>query len=110
MVSTLTYSAVSKLTDENLEFLSLTFPASTRPQLLALRNILSDRKASWRTYANGLVSIDKNAMLKEVAFKCSPKTAERVSLLIDRGLCLQAIATTPLKIPMMGTEVISIRL
>jgi hypothetical protein len=110
MTKTLSYSSISKLTDEDLEFLSITFPKSTRPQLVALRSTLNDRKASWRTYANGLVSIDKDAMLKEVALKCSPRSAERVSLLIDRGVCLQAIATTPLKIPMTGIEPISLRL
>lgn len=110
MTSILSYSSISKLTQENLEFLSITFPKSTRPQLVALRSTLNDRKASWRTYANGLVSIDKEAMLKEVSLKCSLKTADRVSLLIDRGVCLQAIATAPLKIPMVGTEPISLRL
>ena len=109
MTSILSCPAISKLTHEDLEFLSITFPRTTRPQLVALRNALNDQKAPWRTYAHGLVSIDKDAMLKEVALKCSPRTAERVSLLIDRGVCLQAIATTPLKIPMVGTEPISLR-
>lgn len=112
MTSILSYPAISTLTQEDLEFLSVTFPRPTRSQLIALRSVLNDRKASWRTYAHGhgLVSIDKDSMLKEVAFKCSPRTADSVSLLIDRGVCLQAVATTPLKIPMLGTEQISLRL
>lgn len=110
MSTILSYPAISKLTQENLEFLSVTFPRPTRPQLIALRSVLSDRKAPWRTYAHGLVSIDKEAMLKEVSFKCSPKIADRVSLLIGHGVCLQAVATTPLMIPMVGTEPISLRL
>lgn len=110
MSTILSYPAISTLTQEDLEFLSVTFPRPTRSQLIALRSVLNDRKASWRTYAHGLVSIDKGAMLKEVSFKCSPRTADSVSLLIDRGVCLQAVATTPLKIPMVGTEQISLRL
>jgi len=110
MSSILSYPAISTLTQEDLEFLSVTFPKPTRSQLITLRSVLNDRKASWRTYAHGLVSIDKDAMLKEVAFKCSPRTADSVSLLLDRGVCLQAVATTPLKIPMVGTEKISLRL
>ncbi|VVO67108.1 hypothetical protein PS850_01123 [Pseudomonas fluorescens] len=110
MSTILSYPANSKLTQENLEFLSVTFPRSTRSQLVTLRSVLSNRKTSWRTYANGLFSIDKEAMLQEVSFRCSPKTADRVSLLIEHGVCLQAVATTPLKIPMVGTEPISFRL
>ncbi|MBH3426508.1 hypothetical protein [Pseudomonas alkylphenolica] len=110
MSTILSYPAISTLTQDNLEFLSVTFPKPTRSQLIALRSVLNDQKAPWRTYARGLVSIDKDAMLKEVAFKCSPRTADSVSLLIDCGVCLQAVATTPLKIPMAGTEQISLRL
>lgn len=110
MSTILSYPAISKLTQENLEFLSVTFPRPARSQLVTLRNVLSNRKTSWRTYANGLFSIDKEAMFKEVSFRCSPKTADRVSLLIENGVCLQAVATTPLKIPMAGTEPISLGL
>jgi len=112
MSTILSCPAISSLTQEDLEFLSVTFPRPTRSQLIALRSVLHDRKASWRTYthSHGLVFIDKDDMLKEVALKCSQRTAERVSLLIDQGVCLQAIATTPLKIPMTGTESISLRL
>jgi hypothetical protein len=105
----LSYPAISKLTEADAEILSDLFPKSTRSHLIALRGVLNNGRASWRTYAHGLVSIDEEAMLTEVRLKCSLKTADRVSLLINRGVCLQAVATTPLKIPMVGTERISLR-
>ncbi|SEP01033.1 hypothetical protein SAMN03159293_04739 [Pseudomonas sp. NFACC39-1] len=83
----LSYSAISKLTEADAKILSDLFPKSTRSHLIALRGVLSNRKESWRTYAHGLVSIDEEAMLTEVSLKCSLKTADRVSLLIDRGGC-----------------------
>lgn len=66
MTSILSYPAISKLTQEDLEFLSITFPRPNRSQLIAPRSVLNDQKAPWRTYVCGLVSIDKDAMLKEV--------------------------------------------
>lgn len=105
----LSYPAISKLTEADAEILSELFPTQTRSHLIALRGVLNNGRASWRAYAHGLVSIEQEAMLTEVRLKCSLKTAERVSLLINRGVCLQAVATTPLNIPMGGTERISLR-
>jgi hypothetical protein len=48
-------------------------------------------------------------MLHEVALKCSKKTAERLSHLVAHGVCLQAIASTPLKMPLTGIDPISLK-
>lgn len=110
MTSTITCRATSTLTEDDLATLSLVFPAPSRPQLIELRRVLKNQSASFRTYGSGVVTFDTDAMLKEVAFKLSAKTAERVSSLVAQGVCLQAIATSPLKIPLMGTDPISLRL
>lgn len=102
--------ATSQLTDDDCTTLSLVFPASSRPQLIELRRVLKNQSASFRTYSSGVVTFDTDAMLKEVAFKLSAKTAERVSSLIAQGVCLQAIASVPLRIPLTGTDRISLRL
>lgn len=102
--------ATSQLTEDDLSTLSLVFPAPSRPQLIELRRVLKNQSASFRYYSSGVVTFDTDAMLKEVAFKLSAKTAERVSSLVAQGICLQAIATTPLRIPLTGTDPISLRL
>lgn len=110
MTSTITCRATSMLTEDDLATLSLVFPAPSRPQLIELRRVLKNQSASFRTYGSGVVTFDTDAMLKEVAFKLSAKTAERVSSLVAQGVCLQAIATSPLKIPLTGTDPISLRI
>ncbi|PRA59125.1 MULTISPECIES: hypothetical protein [Pseudomonas] len=102
--------ATSLLTEDDLTTLSLVFPPPSRPQLIELRCVLNKRNASFRTYESGIVTFDKNTMLREVALKCSAKTAERVTHLVAQGVCLQAIASVPLRIPLTGTEPISLRL
>ena len=109
MTALITCRATSMLTEDDLATLSLVFPASSRPQLIELRRVLKNQSASFRTYGSGVVTFDTDALLKEVAFKLSAKTAERVSSLVAEGVCLQAIATTPLKIPLTGTDPISLR-
>lgn len=109
MTSVITCPATSQLTEADLTTLSLVFPAPSRPQLIELRRVLKNQSASFRTYGSGVVTFDTDAMLKEVAFKLSTKTAERVSSLVAQGVCLQAIATSPLKIPLTGTDPISLR-
>lgn len=110
MTSVITCPATSKLTEDDLTTLSLVFPAPSRPQLIELRRILSNRNASFRTYGSGVVTFDNDATVHEVALKCSKKTAERLSHLIAQGVCLQAIASSPLKIPLTGTDPISLRI
>lgn len=110
MTSLITCPATSQLTEDDLTILSLVFPRHTRPQLIELRRVLNKRNASFRTYSSGVVTFDTDGMLKEVALKCSAKTAERVTHLVAQGVCLQAIASVPLKIPLMGTDRISLRL
>lgn len=110
MTTLIACPAISKLTEDDITTLSLVFPAPSRPQLIELRRVLSNQKASFRTYGSGVVTFDKDTMLKEVALKCSKKTADRLANLVAHGVCLQAIATTHLKIPMTGTEPISFRL
>lgn len=110
MTSVITCPATSQITEADLTTLSLVFPAPSRPQLIELRRVLKNQSASFRTYSSGVVTFDTDAMLKEVALKCSSKTAERVTLLVAQGICLQAIASVPLKIPLTGTDRISLRL
>jgi hypothetical protein len=109
MTSVIACPANSQLTEDDLITLSRVFPAPSRPQLIELRRVLKNQSASFRTYSSGVVTFDTDAMLKEVAFKLSSKTAERVANLVAHGVCLQAIATTPLKIPLTGTDPISLR-
>jgi hypothetical protein len=110
MTSVITCPATSTLTEDDLTTLSLVFPAPSRPQLIELRRVLKNQSASFRNYSSGVVTFDTDAMLKEVALKCSAKTAERVVHLVAQGVCLQAIASAPLKIPLTGTDRISLRL
>lgn len=109
MTSVITCPATSQLTEADLATLSLVFPAPSRPQLIELRRVLKNQRASFRTYSSGVVTFDTDAMLKEVALKCSAKTAERVTHLVAQGVCLQAIASVPLSIPLTGTDRISLR-
>jgi hypothetical protein len=109
MTALITCPANSQLTEDDLITLSLVFPAPSRPQLIELRRILSNRNASFRTYGSGVVTFDNDALLHEVALKCSKKTAERVTHLVAHGVCLQAIASTPLRMPLKGTDPISLK-
>lgn len=109
MTSTIVCPSTSTLTEHDLTTLSLVFPRQVRPQLIELRRVLNKRDASFRTYESGVVTFDKDAMLHEVALKCSAKTAERVSHLLDHGVCLQAIASVRLSIPLSGANPISLR-
>jgi len=101
--------ATSQLSEDDLTTLSLVFPRNTRLQFIELRRVLKNQSASFRTYGSGVVTFDTDAMLKEVAFKLSAKTAERLSHLVAQGICLQAIASVPLRIPLTGTEPITLR-
>lgn len=103
------YQATIKLTEDDLIILSRVFPPVSRSQLVIVKNLLNDHKASYRTYANGIVSFDVDALVKEVSFRGSSKTALRVAELVSLGVSLQALAKTPLSIPMVGKEPISIR-
>ena len=105
-----TYQATDTLTEDDLITLSRVFPTPSRPQLVIVKNLLNDRKASYRTYENGVVSFDIDALIKEVSFQGSPRTASRVSELVSLGVSLQALAKTPLSIPMAGNDPIKIRL
>lgn len=109
MTSVITCPATSQLTEDDLITLSLVFPAPSRPQLIELRRILSNRNASFRTYGSGVVTFDNDALLHEIALKCSKKTAERLSHLVANGVCLQAIVSTPLRMPLKGTDPISLK-
>ncbi|NWD59143.1 hypothetical protein HX878_31020 [Pseudomonas veronii] len=104
------YQATDSLTEDDLTNLSRVFPTPARPQLVIVKNLLNDHRASYRTYENGMVSFDVDALVKEVSFRGSPRTASRVSELVSLGVSLQALAKTPLSIPMAGKEPISIRL
>lgn len=104
MTALIACPANSRLTEDDLITLSLVFPAPSRPQLIELRRVLKNQSASFRNYSSGVVTFDTDAMLKEVAFKLSAKTAERVSFLVAQGICLQAIASVLLKISIAGTE------
>lgn len=109
MTTTIVCPATSQLSENDLDTLSLVFPASTRIQLIKLRQLLNNRNASFRAYSSGVVTFDNDALFKEVAFTCSNKTAERLAHLVERGVCLQAIATANLKMPLTGTDPISLK-
>lgn len=109
MTALIVCPAISQLTEDDLITLSLVFPAPSRPQLIELRRILNNRNASFRTYSSGVVTFDNDALLHEVALRCSKKTAERLSHLVAHGVCLQAIASTPLRMPLTGTDPISLK-
>ncbi|KTC15212.1 hypothetical protein AO391_23380 [Pseudomonas marginalis ICMP 9505] len=104
------YQATDKLTENDLITLSRVFPTPSRPQLVIVKNLLNDRRATYRTYENGTVSFDFDALIKEVSFRGSSKTATRVSELVSLGVDLQALATSRLNIPMVGNELIRLRL
>ena len=108
MTSVITCPATSQLTEADLTSLSLVFTAPSRPQLIELRRVLKNQSASFRTYSSGVDTFDTDAMFKEVALKCSAKTAERVTHLVAQGVCLLDIASVPLSIPLTGTDRISL--
>jgi hypothetical protein len=103
------YLATETLTEDDLTTLSRVFPPASRPQLIILRGLLSNRRAAYRIYENGMVSFDVDALIREASLKCSAKTALRVSELVSLGVNLQALAKSSLNIPMAGKEPISIR-
>lgn len=109
MPSVITCPATSQLTEDDLTTLSVVFPAPSRPQLIELRRVLNNREASFRNYSDGVVTFDTDALFKDVAFRCSRKTAERLTQLVAHGVCLQAIATTNLRMPLKGTDPITFR-
>lgn len=109
MTTFITCPANSQLSEDDMNILSLVFTKPLRLQLIELRRVLNNRRATFRTYGSGVVTFDIDAVLHEVAFRCSSKIAERLSELVSKGLCLQAISGTPLSIPLTGTERISLR-
>ncbi len=108
MTNTIVCPANSRLTDEQLSILSMVFNRAARAQLIELRNILSDYRAAFRVYKAGEVTFDMEGLAQRVLVKCPAKTLDRLNQLLDQGLCLQAIAVTPLKIPLSGPEGISL--
>ncbi|QJQ12379.1 hypothetical protein A3L25_024345 [Pseudomonas putida] len=100
--------ANSRLTPEQLTTLSMVFTRPARAQLIELRNILNDYRATFRTYKAGEVTFDMEGLAQRVLAKCPAKTLDRLNQLLDQGLCLQAIAGTPLRIPLSGPEGISL--
>jgi hypothetical protein len=109
MTTFITCPANSQLTEADLITLSLVFSKPLRLSLIELRRVLSNRRASFRTYEAGTVTFDMDAMLREVSSKCPSKIVEKLSELVAQGLCLQAISSTPLSIPLTGAEQISLR-
>lgn len=97
MTALIACPANSLLTEDDYITLSLVYPAPSRPQLIDRRRAPNNRNAYFRTYGCGVVTFDKDAMFHEVALKCSKKTAERLSHLVAHGVCLQAIASVPLR-------------
>lgn len=104
------YQATTKLTEDDLIILSRVFPPASRSQLIILRDLLNDRKATYRSYEDGMVSFDVDALTREASFRASPKTGLRVTELVSLGVNLQALAKTALRIPLVGKDPISIRL
>lgn len=105
-----TYQATDTLTEDDLINLSRVFPTASRPQLIIVKNLLNERYATYRSYENGTVTFDIEAVIREASFRGSPKTASRLAELVSLGVSLQALAKTPLNIPMAGKDNITIRL
>jgi hypothetical protein len=103
------YPARALLTEDDLINLSLVFPPASRSQLIIVKRLLNDHRSNFRTYENGKLSFDIEALVREVSFKGSQKTAARITELVSLGVSLQALAKTPLSIPMVGREPITIR-
>lgn len=103
------YLANESLTENDLLTLSNIFPPASRPQLIILRGLLTARNPSYRSYANGMVSFDVDALVREASLRASPRTAARLLELVSLGVNLQALAKTPLMIPMRGNGEISFR-
>ena len=95
--------ANSRLTDQDVSILSTVFPRPARTQLIELRRTLSDHRFNFRTYKDGQVTFDMDGLAQRVLAKCPQKNQ-----LLEQGLCLQAIATTHLRIPLSGSEGISL--
>lgn len=104
------YSVTETITEDDLITVSRVFPPASRSQLLILRNLLNDRKAAYRTYENGMVAFDIDALIREVSLQGCAKTGLRVSELVSLGVNLQALASAHLSIPMAGKAPITIRL
>jgi len=100
--------ANSRLTTEQLTTLSTIFPRPARIQLIELRRVLSDHRSNFRAYKEGQVTFNMDALAQRVLAKCPAKTLDRLSQLLEQGLCLQAIASTHLRIPLSGSEGISL--
>lgn len=104
----ITCPANSRLTDQDMTILSSVFPRPAQTQFIELRRILSDYRSTFRTYKEGQVTFDMEGLTQRVLAKCPAKTLDRLNQLLDQGLCLQAIATTHLRIPLVGQEGISL--
>lgn len=100
--------ANSRLTTEQLNTLSMVFPRPARTQLIELRQVLNDQRSNFRTYKDGMVTFDMNGLTKRVLAKCPQKTLDRLNQLLEQGLCLRAIASAHLRIPLSGSEGISL--
>lgn len=100
--------ANSRLTTEQLTTLSMVFALPARAQLIELRNILGNPNLNFRVYRAARVTFDMGGVAQRVLVKCPVKTLDRLNHLLEQGLCLQAIASTHLRIPLGGSEGISI--
>ena len=100
--------ANSRLTEQDMSVLSTVFPRPARTQLIELRRALSDHRSNFRTYKAGQVTFDMDGVAQRVLAKCPQKTLDRLNQLLQQGLCLQAIASTHLRIPLSGSEGISL--
>ena len=100
--------ANSRLTEQDMSVLSTVFPRPARTQLIELRRALSDHRSNFRTYKAGQVTFDMDGVAQRVLTKCPQKTLDRLNQLLEQGLCLQAIASTHLRIPLSGPEGISL--
>lgn len=106
--ATLTCSANSLLSDEDMVILSMVFPHFTRAQVIELRTELSRRNAKFRTYKDGEVLYDMDQLTSTLSKRLPSKAIDRLKQLVSLGVCLQAFARTPLSIPMGRHQEISI--
>jgi len=99
----------SRLTDEHLNPLSTTFPHQARMQFIEMLRVMGDTNLPFRSYEAGTVTFDREQLLQTIAFRISPKAAQRLASLLDQGVCPQALASTRLKVPMEPGSKISLR-
>jgi len=92
------------LSTDQLSLLSVAFPKLQRGHLIDLRMLLNSYTGGVRVYKGQepTSSFDMDALAKRV----TTTVLEAVKQLAEQGVCLEAIARTPMLIPMSNEPII----